>query len=298
MAILFLLPVSKLKTMRSIFLLLALMPLLATATIKDTTKVYYVLQNPKFYGLENARAWFEIHGLKNSLAEQKINDTLRKIFNEKTLFTEGGFGATLQDDQAPKGYKDYYFNNGHTYGEGYVRFKESDSLLRITEADGYYGAGMNLEGFNTRIAEEKMLWIQISRAQNFSNSGDYFFSLTTGEVMPPKFYVLLAPEKKDSLSKLLYAMAMKKAKDEYPFKSFEITDIPLSDSIEISSVNLIQWFTGWPNAAGVYQNYPYNAEHDFMTTVPSRMYVQLNFDESMNFFVAGTKEKLQKIYEK
>ena len=281
-----------------LLIIITMLPFFVKASDKDSAEIFYVLQNPKYFGIENARAWFEIAGLKNKKAEKKVNDTLKKIFNEKTLFIDDGdFGATLQNEKAPKGYKDYYFNNGHTYGEGYVRFKEIDSLLRLTEADGYFGAGMNLENFYVDIVQGKMFWLKINRSQGFTNSGDYFFSLVTGEIMPTSFKVLIAPEKKDSLSRLLYSRAIKMAKEEYPFKSFTVTDIPLSDTVTIYTISLLPWFHGKMNTLCIYQPYPYIAEHDFITSLPAAMNAHLNMDEALFFFTRDTKSKLEKIYE-
>lgn len=220
---------------------------LVQAQKNENVRFYYVLQNPKMFGTDSARAWFEIAGMKDKVVQAKINDTLRKSFYATTNFRDngpvrGGVGWT----PTPPFHTDYTFNNMSTYGHGWVRFKDRDSLLRLTEADGYYGSGVNLIGFTTAIAQGKIAYIYIQCGSSYrpSTPNEFTFSLITGNCLPNKFYIRLDPTKKDSLENLLFRGIVY---EPYP-KPVGCHDCkfvraePLSDSVVIAAKDLIAWF--------------------------------------------------------
>ncbi len=222
----------------------------------DSTRFYYVVQNPAFYGVENARAWFEISGIKDEKVQRKINDTLKKIFFEKTLFTLGS-GGTTQGDTLLAGHTTYTYFNGQTFGDGWIRFKDSDSLLFLLEADGYYGGGMCLSGFWQHIAPGKLGFLSIDPTRK--NGSQLTFSLVTGNIIPNTFYVKLRTDLRDSVERTLFTRAEGSINEvQNGLSNCRIIEpLPLTDSVMIGTSMLIKWYTNTmdENQGLIYRNY-------------------------------------------
>jgi hypothetical protein len=242
---------------RSISILLMILCWLTTPA---QTAFHYVLQNPKYYGIENARAWFEISGLKDKVVQKRINDTLRSLFYEKTLFTDKDItGATTRRNEPGKGFTDYTFFNGTTYGNGWIRFKDSDSLLRLEKADGYYGGGMCMYEFMQSVALGKMAYINISMAKG-KGEIRLSFSLITGHIIPSEYTIHIDPSKKDSLDKVLNASAeIARTAQTGTIHNCRMLDAAvLPDSFQVSSIYLIEWFNAKEGLERPYYHRTYN----------------------------------------
>ena len=272
-----------------------------TATAQDSVRFTYVVQNPKFFGLNEASSWFEISGLGDKNIERKINAYLRSVFFEKTLLDTQG-GGTLQPRDTPKGYTDYTFFNGETYGSGWIRFKDQDSLLRLSDADGYYGAGTNLGGFSQEVAQGKLAWIGISTSYHLETtltSGrtiDITFDLRTGAVIASQYIVRIDPAKKDSLDKTLLTLVNRDLTNGGMFRDAKITGSDrIADSVVVTTAQLIRWMHG------VRENYPFviTRYYDVDATLVHnnqkshwRPQASLSLDESIPFFVQEDWSKL------
>lgn len=239
---------------RILFMILTLgLTVAINAQKTDSARFYYVLQNPKFYGIDKAHSWFEIHGLKDKKAEAKINASLRKAYFERTELDTSDQGATMRtDDKTPKGFTDYSFYNGQTYGYGWIRFKDSDSLLYLNDADGYYGSGTNLGGFWAVVAEGKLAWIQITPSSyndhlSRNNSITLAFHLGNGEQIKDTYTLHVDPLKRDSLMHVLDQKAIAVANSGIYHDSKILKRDPLSDTVQISLSQYIQWLNGKPN---------------------------------------------------
>jgi hypothetical protein len=238
-------------TMKRILFLLVIisLPVLIHAQKTDTVRFVYVVQNPKFYGLDKALSWFEIEGLADKTVSQSINDSLRKAYNHVTDLEEGSESATMRSDRpTPRGYTDYYFWNGQTYGNGWIRFKDSDSLLRLTDVDGYYGSGKNIGGFSQEILEGKLAWIGIhtTRIKNdgmqYNQSINISFDLRNGKKLSAEFTVRIDPSKRPELERLLQEKAEETFHAGGYFRDAKITGSDrMTDSVIISMAQLIRW---------------------------------------------------------
>lgn len=277
--------------------------LLSARDKTDKVSFYYVLENPKYYGLDSARSWFEIDGINDLAIQNKINDTLRKVFYETTNFRVDvpelrgvGQGPT------PPFHTDYTFDNGNTYGIGWVRFKDSDSLLRLKTADGYHGSGMHLNGFSTMIANGKIAWIQIepigvSRAeQGIIQLG---FSLVSGKVLPQSYRVAIDPAKRDSLEDIFDKIAS-------TAKDYDTTNIhdcvvknarPMPDSVTIGITVLIAWFRGdmHPNQHLLERKYMRTCQNKGNQLMDRDFTAFLNFKESLPFLNQDDWLRLQSL---
>lgn len=271
------------------------------STAKDSVHFYYVLQNPKFFGPEQAKAWFEIDGLKDEAVEARINDTLRKVYFEPTLLEGGNQIATLRPDtNTPKGFTDYFFWNGQTYGNGWVRFNDSDSLLRLAKADGYYGAGKNLGGFSQEISEGRLAWIGIYTTYFFEEgkvqdrSIDLAFDLRTGKVIPHEYKVHIDPAKRDSLERVLLAKMQNDINNSSgPYHDGKIkTSGPLSDTVTVTMAQIIRHLNGKKDiySMTISRYFEVAAANGMNATWKPVMY--LSFDESVPFFVREEWMKL------
>jgi hypothetical protein len=272
----------------------------AIAAPKDSATFYYVVQNPKFFGLKEARSWFEISGVSDKSVEQKINAYLKTIFFEKTELDTVQGGA-IQPAITPKGYTDYTFYNGQTYGEGYIRFKDTDSLLYLTKADGYFGSGTNLGGFSQETVPDKLasLWIEPSSFKSTGNSVgrsiDLGFDLRTGNTIPLEYVVMVDPAMRDSLENVLKAKALQQVNNSLYSGGVIIGSEYLSDSVVVTLAQVIRWMNG------VKYNYPMVVSRYFSakTTMISdgrevrwKPLAQLTFDEAIPFIREEDMKKL------
>jgi hypothetical protein len=293
---------------RILFLLLTLsVSGVVNAQKSDTVRFYYVLQNPRFYGIDNAKSWFEISGMNDKNVQAKINSTLRAAYFEKTELDTGGQNATTFDElHTPSGYTDYSFHNGQTYGYGWVRFKDEDSILRLSKADGYYGSGTNLGGFSQEVAQGKLGWIAIysSRIKDSGNFDDrtvnLAFNLRTGNVIAHEYVVMIDPGKRDSLENVLKAKALLEVNNGVYRNGVIINSEHLSDSVVVSVAHVIRWMNG------VKPNYPTVISRYFIaktTLISDGREVQwkpmsyLTFDEAIPFLNQDEWQKLQLIYQ-
>jgi len=271
---------------------------------KDTLRFVYVLQNPNYYGIDSARSWFELEGTDDKTVQYAINDSLKSSFFELTNLEDGTQNATSRrDKETPEGYTDYFFWNGQTYGNGWVRFKDSDSLLRLTSADGYYGSGARIGGFSQEILEGKLAWIEIHTTR-FSNDGmeydrsiDLAFDLRTGKKLPAEFPVRIDPAKRPELEQILLSKAEQLHNDNDGFRDQKITGSDrLSDTVMVSMAQLIRWKRGEKDqyATTICRYF----EADGILTSTNQPYhwkpqACVTFDEAIPFFLKEDWSKLQ-----
>lgn len=286
-----------------LFLSLCIPGLLAAES--DTVRFVYVVQNPLLFG-NNAKAWFEIEGLQNKTVAKKINDTLRKAFVEKTEFdTFDIHWATMRnDDHTPKGYTDYSFFNGQTYGNGWIRFRNSDSTVRLTKADGYYGSGKNLGSFSQEVAEGRLAWIGIYTSR-FHEDGsfddraiDFAFDLRNGNVIADKYPVRIDPSKRDSLENVLTAKVNHEINNkEREVKGTIIHAYPFSDTVVVTVAQLIRWMNGakpiYPVAISRYYDASVITNNlNYQIWKPMAF---LTFDEAVPFFLEEDWNKVKSL---
>ena len=275
----------------------------AIATPKDSATFYYVVQNPKYYGVKEARSWFEIAGMADKSVEKKINTYLKSVFFEKTgLDTQQG--GTLQPDRTPKGFTDYTFFNGQTYGYGYIRFKDSDSLLYLTKADGNHGSGANLGSFSQETVPNRLaaLSIYVSGMKENGNiddrSIDLAFDLRTGNIIPNEYVVMIDPSKRDSLENVLKAKALLDVNNGVYRNGVIINSEYLSDSVSVTLAQIIRWMNGVkPNYPIVITRY-YTAKTTLISDgreVQWRPMAYLTFDEAVPFILKEDLNRLMKL---
>lgn len=263
---------------------------------------YYVLQNPKYYGLDSARSWFEIDGISDPAVQDKINDTLRKVFYETTNFRAGETTVRgVGQGPTPPFHTDYTFDNGITYGIGWVRFKDSDSLLRLKTANGYHGSGMHLNGFSTMIAKGKIAWIQIEpigvpMQQGVIRLG---FSLVSGNILPQSYRVAIDPAKRDSLAGIFDKIAsITKDQDTTNIHDCVVKNSePMADSVTIGITVLIAWFRGdmHPNQHLLERKYMRTCQNKSNQPMNRDFVAFLNFNESIPFLKQDDWLKLQSV---
>ncbi len=291
---------------RILFLLLILsLSLQIRAQKTDTVRFVYVVQNPLFYG-QDARSWFEMEGLKDKSVQKQINDTLRKAFFKKTEFDSAIQYATLRGDKkTPKGFTDFTFFNGQTYGNGWIRFKNSDSLVRLTDADGYYGSGKNIGGFAQEIADGTLAWIGIHTTR-FMNEGmesersiNLSFDLRTGQSLPSQFIVRIDPAKRPELELILETKVKQSLSEGTYFRDGKIVGSDkLSDTVIVTMAQLIRRKRGekseysnticrYYEAAGVM----ISNNQNFHWRPPAC----LTLDEAIPFFINEDWSKLQNL---
>ena len=229
------------STLRIFLFSLALLPV---QTVSGA-QFFYVLQNPAYFGGGNSKTGFEIDGLENKEVQARINSTLRSEWTGISGLEPGPGSASMHHGgPAPEGYSDYHYYNSTTENCGWVRFKNSDSLLRLPEVQHNYGQGTDLESFYSVVAAGKMAWISF---QVFVD-GDYLelvhkeitFSLVDGRVLPNACKIPFSPHGRDTIKARL---------DEAARNSFKLPDSlctlaatrPLPDSCTITSEALICW---------------------------------------------------------
>lgn len=251
----------------------------------------YVVQNPKFYG-DEARGWFEMFNLEDSAVQRRINDTLRKAFNEKIhVQPVSPIKPLLQlPDLNREGFTRYAFP---LPGErqGVLEFNDKDSIQYFTQRQLPQGGGTHLMYFRPLIAPGKMAYIQIDTGRGLVGGGaiELTFSLVTGNVMPQANHVRLHPEKKKELYDQLYYMANQELQNNTTpeYRRCRITRDSRelnTDSVMISSQVLIYQLSGMyvdspPGFIG--KVYPLKCPPD--VTFSASIYVSLPLAASVPF---------------
>lgn len=233
------------KILRPIFFLLVSWSPLLVAAQSDTVRVYYNIENPRFFGAE-ARSFFSVNGLSDKALEKKVNDSIKDWFYEKAslaLCRPGDAGLQERPYPTPTQRK-YKCANPCAIGAGYVLITQSDSVSKYSAKEVFptENAGVAVCAINAQVVNNKLVYIGVTGGKHDgAQNKEVFFDLRTGRRVSSDTRIRWKAEKKDSLFRAVQNhIQREKAND---CSSCMVT-MTAPDSASMPLYDLLQYYKG------------------------------------------------------